>query len=55
MKLDKIEQLQDYLYDIEALVIAACDSCEHNMYTTQFLTLRIIKKYLSKVFRLLDE
>lgn len=30
-----LEILQQYIFDIEALINVTCDSCEHYLYTTQ--------------------
>ena len=55
-KMDKkdLEILQQYIFDIEALVNVTCDSCEHNLYTAQQNSLEIARRYIWKINELLN-
>ena len=44
-----LEILQQYIFDIEALVNVTCDSCEHNLYTAQQNSLEIARRYIWKI------
>ena len=48
-----LEKLQQYIFDIEALINVTCDSCEHNLYTAQQNSLEIARRYIWKIKELL--
>ena len=48
-----LEILQQYIFDIEALINVTCDSCEH-LYTAQQNSLEIARRYIWKINELLN-
>ena len=40
-----LEILQQYIFDIEALVNVTCDSCEHNLYTPGFASHNLLSGF----------
>ena len=46
-----LEILQQYIFDIEALVNV---TCEHNLYTAQQNSLEIARRYIWKINELLN-